>query len=128
VLKELMREELNKGNYVIAGGDFNQVFSNIDTSGYPVLENNWEAGVIDVAEFGDDFQFVTDVSNPTCRSLVEVYADAQDKSPEAFQYYVIDGFIVSSNVKVQSLRTHNTVFQYSDHNPVSMDVILLPDD
>lgn len=127
VLKELMSEELNKGNYVIAGGDFNQVFSNIDTSGYPVLENNWEAGAIDVAEFGDDFQFVTDVSNPTCRSLGEVYADAQDKSPEAFQYYVIDGFIVSGNIEVHNLRTHNTVFQYSDHNPVSMDVILLPD-
>ncbi|MBQ9304818.1 MAG: endonuclease, partial [Butyrivibrio sp.] len=88
---------------------------------------NWEAGVIDVSDFGVDFQFLTDVSNPTCRSLDRVYADAQDKSPNAFQYYVIDGFIVSSNVEVQSLRTHNTVFQYSDHNPVSMDVILLPD-
>ena len=127
MLKEIMKEEFNKGNYVIAGGDFNQVFSNIDTSSYPVLEGNWEAGVIDVSDFGVDFQFLTDVSNPTCRSLDRVYADAQDKSPNAFQYYVIDGFIVSSNVEVQSLRTHNTVFQYSDHNPVSMDVILLPD-
>ena len=127
MLKELLNQELKKGNYVIAGGDFNQVFSNIDVSKYPVLEGNWEAGVIDVDSFDDALQFVTDTTNPTCRSLDKVYADAEDTDPDSFQYYVIDGFIVSDNIEILSLRTHNTVFQYSDHNPLSMDVVLLPE-
>ena len=128
MLKEFLNQELKKGNYIIAGGDFNQVFSNTDKSAYPALEGNWKAGVIDVESFDERLQFVTDTSNPTCRSLDKVYADTDDKSPSAFQYYVIDGFIVSDNIEIQSLRTHNTVFQYSDHNPLSMDVVLLPEE
>ena len=34
-LAKLMQQERAKGNYVIAGGDFNQSFSNVDTSAYP---------------------------------------------------------------------------------------------
>ncbi len=126
MLKELLKEELDKGNYVIAGGDFNQVFSNTDTSAYPFLEGKWEAGYIDVSEFDERLNFVTDPSYPSCRSLDSIYANAEDKSPESFQYYVIDGFIVSNNIEILNVRTHNTVFQYADHNPISMDVILLP--
>ena len=110
MLKEILKEELDKGNYVVAGGDFNQVFSNIDISAYPIFEGLWEPGRIDVEEFDDRLTFITDASNPTCRSLDKVY---------------VDGFIVSDNIQIQNVRTHNTVFQYADHNPVSMDIVLL---
>ncbi len=39
-LQTLLRDEYGKGNYVIAGGDFNQLFSNTD-SPYPVYEGMW---------------------------------------------------------------------------------------
>ena len=125
MLKELLKEELDKGNYVIAGGDFNQIFSNVDTSDYPFLAGTWKPGSIDVSEFDARLSFVTDASNPTARSLDKVYADVSDKSPDKFQYYVIDGFIISDNIRLQNIRTHNTVFQYSDHNPISMDMMLM---
>ena len=68
-LRELLQEEAEKGNYVIAGGDFNQAFSNYDNSAYPLVsEDMWTPGVIDVDEFDDNLTFVTDNSgSSTCR-------------------------------------------------------------
>jgi hypothetical protein len=42
------------------------------------------------------------------------------------QYYVIDGFIVSPNVQVDSVETVDAGFEFSDHNPVMLHVTLLP--
>ena len=123
LLREVFDAEVAKGNYVIAGGDFNQSFSNIDTSRYPVASDKWQCGKIDVDEFGSNYTFVTDNRVPTCRSLDTVYAGA-DK--DTFQYYVIDGFIVSSNVEVLSCETLSYDFRCSDHNPVTMSVKLKP--
>ncbi len=38
-LAQLLQEERARGNYVIAGGDFNQSFSNVDTSMYPLQDD-----------------------------------------------------------------------------------------
>ncbi len=122
VLKTLLEEEAEKGNYVIAGGDFNQTFSNIDHSSYPVVsEDMWTPGAIDVSEFSDTLQFVQDNQTPSCRSLDQAY---KDSDPEKFQYYLIDGFIVSENVQVNSVETVDEGFVNSDHNPVKMEVTL----
>jgi len=120
-LRSILDEEYAKGNYVIAGGDFNQTFSNVDASAYPYHEGMWACGAIDTADFADGWQFLMDNSTPTCRSLDQVYAGA-DLSD--FQYYMIDGFIVSANVKVESVETLDEGFVYTDHNPVLMKVTL----
>ena len=123
-LRELLEEEAAKGNYVIAGGDFNQVFSNCDTSAYPLVsEDMWTPGVIDVTEFGENLQFVTDNSTPSCRSLDKPLVD-NDSDPSVFQYYMIDGFIVSDNLTIDSVETKDLGFKNSDHNPVIMNVTL----
>ena len=121
MLRQVLQAEVDAGNYVIAGGDFNQVFSNTDTSAYPVYDGLWQPGSIDVAEFGDDFTFITDSSVPTCRSLDKVYLGA-DK--DSFQYYIIDGFIVSGNITIDSCKTQDLGFVCSDHNPVVLEVSL----
>jgi len=118
MLKEVLDAEVEKGNYVIASGDYNQVFSNTDVSAYPVHKGMWEAGRIEVEEFDKDLTFYTDSSVPTCRSLDKALDKAIDKSPEGFQYYVIDGFITSSNVEVESVETDDLSFVTSDHNPI----------
>ena len=114
ILKSVIEEEIKKGNYVIAGGDFNQTFSNIDTSMYPAYEGKWQCGNIDTSEFSG-VTFLMDNSHPTCRSLDQAYAGS-DK--ENFQYYMIDGFIVSDNISVLSCETLDYEFKYTDHNPV----------
>ena len=119
MLKEILEKEVQDGNYVIAGGDFNQSFSNIDTSAYAPQEGKWQPGYIDTGSFGEGWQFLMDESTPSCRSLDQVY-DGADK--DSFQFYLIDGFIVSGNLKVRSFRGIDKDFVNSDHNPVILEV------
>ena len=121
IMRGILQDEYDKGNYVIAGGDFNQVFSNVDMSSYPVYEGSWVCGLIETGDFGDDWQFEMDNRVPTCRNLDKPYQGA-DK--DSFQYYMIDGFIVSGNVRVDSVMTQDFQFAASDHNPVLMTVTL----
>ena len=121
MLAELLKTEADKGNYVIAGGDFNQIFSTADKSAYPAYDGMWTPGEIDVSAFGEDFMFLMDASVPSCRSLDKAYADADKKS---FQFYLIDGFIVSKNITVNLIETQNFDFVNSDHNPVLLEVKL----
>ena len=65
-------------------------------------------------DFEPDFTCCMDASVPTCRYLNRPYAGA-DK--DTFQYYMIDGFIVSDNITVNSFQTVDYDFVNSDHNP-----------
>ena len=125
MLREVLQEEYEKGNYVIAGGDFNQTFSNVDTSAYPTYPDRWQPGVIDVNDLPEGWQYVMDNHTPTCRSLDQPYVDAD---PKTFQYYMIDGFILSPNVKLLDVQTQNLQFVCADHNPVLMQVELIEED
>jgi len=120
-LLSVLEAEYEKGNYVIAGGDFNQTFSNVDTSAYPDNPEGWLPGKIDTADFGSEWTLLMDASAPTCRSLIEPY---EGKSREGFQFYVIDGLIVSDNVTVKSFATKDLDFKCTDHNPVVMEFVL----
>ena len=122
MLCSVLEEEAAKGNYVIAGGDFNQSFGNVDTTMYPLQEGKWKCGVLDTNEFtAGEWQFAMDNSRPSCRSLDQPYAGADR---ETFQYYLIDGFIVSNNMKILSCETVDRDFVSSDHNPVKLQVQL----
>jgi len=120
-LFEIMNREAGKGNYVIAGGDFNQTFDSIDSSAYPLQEGKWAPGRLETAAFGEGWQFLMDSGVPSCRSLDQPYAGS-DK--ESFQYYAVDGFIVSSNIEVRSCETKDLGFVCTDHNPVLLECVL----
>lgn len=118
-LMGLMKEEYEKGNYVVAGGDFNQTFNNINLEKYP-NNGDWDCPTIDTSSY-PDFSFKMDDSHPTCRSLKTALA-GYDKS--TFQYYMIDGFIVSNNITVNEVETLDLGFKNTDHNPVKMSIKL----
>lgn len=122
MLRDYLQKEMDAGNYVIAGGDFNQIFSNVEEV-YPELDGTWHAGELDTVAFDSRWSFLMDTDTPSCRSLDKAYAGA-DTDPSVFQYYSIDGFIVSDNVKVQSVETQDLSFKNADHNPVVLDVRL----
>ena len=48
-------------------------------------------------------------------------------SYETSQVYVIDGFIVSDNITVSDISVINTDFEYTDHQPVQMEISLKPE-
>ena len=39
--------------------------------------------------------------------------------------YVLEGFIVSENVEVKELENIDTQFEYTDHQPVRMEAVLI---
>ena len=122
MLTEILQKEIAAGNYVIAGGDFNQTFSNIDQSLYPnQREGLWKPSLLDVNDFGEDLVCLSDPSSPTCRSLDQPLAGYEGSD---FQYYMIDGVIVSSNVEVSSMNTINLGFKHADHNPLMLKATL----
>lgn len=55
-----------------------------------------------------------DPSTPTCRSLDQPIAGAD---LDTFQYYVIDGFITSPDITVNSCKTQSEGFKNTDYNP-----------
>ena len=120
MLAKLLKEERDKGNYVIAGGDFNQTFSSADKEEFPPQPGKWQPGDLDVTQFGDGWKFLMDHETASCRSLDQPLAGAD---LDSFQFYLIDGFIVSDNIRVEKLQTLDLGFVNSDHNPVVVELI-----
>ena len=123
MLADFLTAEVEKGNYVIAGGDFNQVISGMDPAWQQARAGLWMPGVLDVSEFGDVLSAIMPDNGPTCRSLDQPLAGADLST---FQFYLIDGFIVSNNVQVNLLETDDRGFLCADHNPVRLQVTLMP--
>lgn len=117
-LLKLMQEEYAKGNYVIAGGDFNQTFA--DTRDvYPIKSSTqWTPGSL--GELPEGWSYAYDPITPTCRLLNQPFNPGSSKT----QYYVIDGFILSPNVRLNDVQTLDEGFVFSDHNPVMLSVTL----
>ena len=121
MLADLLKKEKAKGNYVIAGGDFNQTFSTADKEAFPPQPGKWQPGDLDVTQFGKGWKFLMDHETASGRSLDQPLAGAD---LDSFQFYLIDGFIVSSNIRVERLQTLDLGFVNSDHNPVVVEFVL----
>ena len=120
MLMDLLTAEYGKGNYVIAGGDFNQTFPG-GLDAFPLLDPSlWAPGVLENDILPEGWRFACDLDTPSCRLLDRPY---DPDSPDT-QFYVIDGFILSPNVRLDSVETLDKGFAFSDHNPVSLAVTL----
>ena len=117
-----MLEEYEKGNYTIAGGDFNKdllgqsdkifgVSGPAYTWAQPIPASLVPAELMIVAPFDEE--------NPvaSCRNADRPYG------PDNYRV-TVDGFIVSDNVEVRKAKVWETGFRWSDHNPVYMDFVL----
>ena len=120
MLREFIQNEYEKGNYVIAGGDFNQTFpGTLDI--YPILQSDyWVPGELDSDILPEGWSFAYDTSAPSCRLLNQPY----DRANADTQHYVLDGFIISPNIQLNSVKNIDLLFENSDHNPVMLNVTL----
>lgn len=119
-LLKFIEDEYAKGNYVIAGGDFNQNFPGAEDA-YPMKPTSeWQPG--ELTTLPEGWTYAYDATVPTCRLLNQPLNESSDLT----QYYVIDGFITSPNLQVNNVKTLNESFTYTDHSPVIMDVSLIP--
>jgi endonuclease/exonuclease/phosphatase family metal-dependent hydrolase len=108
VLVKLLQAEYAKGNYVIAGGDFNQTFPGV---AFPEVNRNWVPGQFDATAFPAGWHIAHDAATPTSR-LNDAPWDGKN------QLYGIDGYVTSPNVEVVEVKTLDQDFEFSDHNPV----------
>ena len=116
LLNKVMEEEYKKGNYVIAGGDFNHALNiNLDTfkSEQEVPEWVFQLKDEDLAAGMKIVDAKNNKSVPTCRSCDIAY------KKEVNYTSVLDGFIVSENVDATA-ENIDMDFMYSDHNPVKI--------
>lgn len=120
LLMKILQEEYEDGNYVIAGGDFNQTFPG-SLDAYPIEGDVWTPGTLGEEDLPEGFSYAYDLQHASCRSLDRPY-------DEASQMYVIDGFIVSPNVQVEVVETVELGFAHSDHNPVRLQIRLVRED
>ncbi len=120
-LRDFLAAEYEKGNYVVAGGDWNQVFPNSEERWPNTHQELWTPGYLDETELSGGWRYVWDDSVPTCRLLNQPYDPAD---LENTQYYVIDGFMVSPNLRVEQVETLDESFAFSDHNPVLLTLSL----
>ena len=121
LLSETLKEEYAKGNWVIVGGDYNHVL-NHDAEAFESrqLIPGWIT-MFDHASLPEGFSVVqaeNAFSVATCRSTDIPYTPGVNYSA------VIDGFIVSPNVKAAA-ENIDANFEYSDHNPVLLRFTLL---
>ena len=120
-LAEFMKREYELGNYVIAGGNFNQVFPDDNFSSYPIRTSDYFVpGRLECGLWGEEWLFVSDRTNPTCRLLDIPYVPRRWWT----QFYVIDGFVLSPNVSLEAVETIDAEFEYSNHNPVKLTAVL----
>ncbi len=120
LLSAVLAEEAAKGNWVVAGGDFNHALGDTLTA-YPSQQQvpGW-VYAFDETLLPDGFRVVVAQNIdtvPTCRSTDLPYE-------EGVNYRVtVDGFIVSGNVSATAENV-DTGFAYSDHNPVVLRFML----
>ena len=121
VLTEILNNESEKGNFVIAGGDFNSFFPGADNSAYPIYSSeHFMPATIDANALTHGYSWVFDDTTATSRLLNRPY----DPAAADTQEYVIDGYIISSNVELISVKTLDKDYAYSDHNPVMLTIVL----
>ena len=125
MLKNFISAEYSKGNYVIAGGDWNHDIA--DSLEYFPSQQQIPAWVQQITEedIPDGFSFAKTLNAPTCRAAEMPYTEGVNYT------VVIDGFLVSDNIQIETISNIDTIngedisFLYSDHNAVKMSFSLI---
>jgi endonuclease/exonuclease/phosphatase family metal-dependent hydrolase len=114
-LKDFLLSEYEKGNYIIAGGDWNQSPPDFrpEFTGHAV---NTDQMMMNSDYLPSGWKWVYDNKVPSNRSVIEPYDRGTTTTT------VIDFFLISPNVECVSVDCIDLDFRNSDHNPVRMKV------
>ena len=109
-LKKILLAEYKKGNYLIVGGDWNQFPLGIER--YQERFDLAKTSIIKKDFMPSDWKWVADYKTATNRALD---APLNENTKKA----VIDFYLISPNIEVLNVKTHNQKFRHSDHHPVT---------
>lgn len=112
-LKQIISAEYGKGNYVIAGGDWNQNPPDLNMEAI----NKYKTRIVWPVEkdyLAEDWNWAFDPSVPTNRDVHEPF------NVQTTTCSILDYFVTSPNIKVIETTTIDLGFENSDHQPVSI--------
>jgi endonuclease/exonuclease/phosphatase family metal-dependent hydrolase len=116
-LRNFIQTEYSKGNFVIAGGDWNQCPPEFNPDFSENKVNN-DQMVIPSDYLPVDWLWAYDRNTPSNRTVTTEY------DPLTTTTTVIDYFLLSPNVEVVTVKCIDLNFENSDHNPVVIRVKL----
>ena len=120
MLSDDMKAQYNKGNYIVAAGDFNKDMLGDSSKYFKRSEGdfNW-AKPFDTTLLPSEITAYSGTNVPTCRN-----ADSAFRNDGTVLVISVDGVLVSNNIEVVVCETVDTGFKFSDHNPVKCEFIL----
>jgi len=110
ILKYINNLYNEKENYIIVGGDFNLL---LDKKKYQEGMPEW-VNMLPEELYASNFRVVFDPKVNSVRGEDMPYVKGR-----SFET-IIDGFIISPNLTVSNIKTHDFGFEYTDHNPVTL--------
>jgi len=119
IIKKIMLTEYNNGNFVIAGGDWNQ-----NPPGYePSNIYNGHKFFKSEVQMNPDFMpegwiWAYDNSAPTNRQNYQAFVKGENGTT------CLDYYLTSPNVEVLETKVIDLNFENSDHNPVFLKIVL----
>ncbi|GJM33234.1 MAG: endonuclease [Saprospiraceae bacterium] len=119
-LQKMFVAEYEKGNYVVVGGDWNQCPPYFRFDGFMPEKTSGHTQInISPDFFPEGWTWGYDTQIPTNRKTNAPYLPG-----ETF-ITLIDFFLVSPNIKINRVKGIDQQFQFSDHQPVWMEIELL---
>ncbi len=115
LIKEYGEKEYDNGNYVIIGGDWNNYMPGTDGNSFPSEEKapvyyqplpaDWNM---------ENWIWGSDKTVPTNRSLEKSYEEGRTFTS------IIDGYLLSPNIRIKKIKTYDLGFKHTDHNPTEI--------
>jgi len=119
-LKEKILDEYNKGNSVILCGDWNLIMPGLSNDRFkpwttPEKYTNW-LNSFHKGWTPKGWQWAYPKDVPTVRTQEIPYEKGKNFTT------VIDGFLLSPDIEIISVKGYDFAFKYSDHNPISIEI------
>jgi len=119
-LHEFMITEFDKGNYVVAGGDWNINPRGFKTGRIVTGDREMYYEPPMDPDFLPGWTFASDSLYPSNRDVKIPYVKGITHTT------ILDYFVLSPNIRLLSVHTRYLSFEHSDHHPVMMEVQLIP--
>ncbi len=117
-LQEFLEAEYDRGNYVVAGGDWNSNPTGFSAERVTTGDKVHDSPPPVSPDFIPGWHFASDPDLPSNRDVDMAYVRGTTGTT------IIDFFVTSPNIEVRKVKTLDAGFAFSDHNPVLLTFLL----
>ena len=119
MIKSQMLHEYAKGNFVVAAGSWAVNPPGFDLCAFTTKDAAYAFSVpMENTFFPNGWQYAYDKEKPSYRMTNQPY------TKETTPCTIIDFFIVSPNIEINSCKTIKSDFEFSNHNPIMLEIYI----